>query len=65
MYIPEEHIMNHKQLEIEEDQFPKQAFELQNHELVEERLIWHHLTRKKLHKMKWSPESDSSKLRQE
>jgi hypothetical protein len=57
--------MNHKQLEIEEDQLPKQAFELQNHELVEERLIWQHLTRKKLHKMKWTPESNSSKLRQE
>ncbi|QWD93776.1 hypothetical protein C2759_06065 [Polynucleobacter sp. MG-Unter2-18] len=55
--------MNQKQLEIEENQLPKHAFELQNHELIEERLIWQHLTRKKSQKMKWTPKSDSSKLR--
>jgi len=55
--------MNHKPLEIEEYQFPKHAFELQIQEFVEERLIWQHLTKKKLHKMKWRPEPDSSKLK--
>lgn len=57
--------MNIKQLEIEEDQLSKQAFELQNRNLVEERLIWQHLARKKIHRMQSTPESNSSKLEQE
>ena len=54
--------MNLKQLEIDEDQLPKHAFELQSYELVEERLIWQHLARRKIHKMQQAPESDSSRL---
>jgi hypothetical protein len=57
--------MNNKQLEIEEDQLPKYAFELQSHELVEERLIWQHLARRKIHKMQRAQESDSRKSRHE
>ena len=57
--------MNNPQLEIEEDQLPQYGFELQSQELVEERLIWQHLARRKIHKMQRAPESDSSKLRQE
>jgi hypothetical protein len=57
--------MNLNQLEIEEDQLPKHAFELQSIELVEERLIWQHLARRKIHKMQPVPESYTSKSRQE
>ena len=57
--------MNNKQLVIEEDQLPKYAFELQSHELVEERLIWQHLARRKIHKMQREQESDSRKSRHE
>ena len=57
--------MNNKKLEIEEDQLPQYAFELQSQELVEERLIWQHLARRKIHKMQRAPESDSRKLRHE
>ena len=57
--------MNLKQLEIEEGQLPKHAFELQSQELVEERLIWQHLARRKIHKMQRPPELDTSKSRQE
>jgi hypothetical protein len=51
--------MNNLQLEIEEDQPPKYGFELQSHDLVEERLIWQHLARRKIHKMQREQESDS------
>jgi hypothetical protein len=57
--------MNLNQLEIEEDQLPKHAFELQSIELVEERLIWQHLARRKIHKMQRATDSDSSKSRHE
>jgi hypothetical protein len=57
--------MNFKQLEIEEDQQPEHAFQLQSKELVEERLIWQHLARRKIHKMQPAPESYTSKSRQE
>jgi hypothetical protein len=57
--------MNLKQLEIEEDRLPKHAFELQSIEVVEERLIWQHLARRKIHKMQPAPESYTSKSRQE
>ena len=57
--------MNLKQLEIEEGQLPKHAFELQSQELVEERLIWQHLARRKIHKMQRVTDSDSSKSRHE
>jgi len=51
--------MNNLQLEIEEDQPPQYGFELQSHDLVEERLIWQHLARRKIHKMQREQESDS------
>ena len=57
--------MNSNQLEIEEDQLPEHAFQLQSKELLEERLIWRHLARRKIPQMQRAPESDSSKLRQE
>jgi hypothetical protein len=57
--------MNFNQLEIEEDQLPEHAFQLQSKELLEERLIWRHLARRKIPQMQRAPESDSSKLRQE
>ncbi|QWE13767.1 hypothetical protein [Polynucleobacter sp. AP-Sving-400A-A2] len=43
--------MNITQLEIKEDGPSDQVFALQNYELVEERLIWQHLTRRKMNKM--------------
>lgn len=43
--------MNITQLEIEEDGPSDKVFALQNYELVEERLIWQHLTRRKMNKM--------------
>jgi hypothetical protein len=55
--------MNLKQLEIEEGQLPRNAFKLQSQELVEERLIWQHLARRKIPQMQQVPESDSSKSR--
>lgn len=57
--------MSIKQLEIEDDQLSKDAFELQNRNLVEERLIWQHLSRKKIHQMQPAPKSNSSELEQE
>jgi hypothetical protein len=43
--------MNITQLEIEEDGPSGKVLALQNYELVEERLIWQHLTRRKMNKM--------------
>lgn len=43
--------MNITQLEIEEDGPSDQVFALQSYELVEERLIWQHLARRKMNKM--------------
>jgi hypothetical protein len=50
--------MNHQQLEIEEDSLPDKFFELQNNELVQERLIWQHLTRRKINEMNHIPDED-------
>ena len=50
--------MNHQQLEIEEDSLPEKFFELQNNELVQERLIWQHLTKRKINEMNHIPDED-------
>jgi hypothetical protein len=52
--------MNHQQLEIEEDSLPDKFFELQSNELVQERLIWQHLTRRKINEMQHIPNVDQS-----
>jgi hypothetical protein len=43
--------MNIAQLELEEEKLSDKVFALQSYELVEERLIWQHLTRRKMNKM--------------
>ena len=43
--------MHPRQLEIEEDSLPEKFFELQSNELVQERLIWQHLTKRKINEM--------------
>jgi hypothetical protein len=50
--------MNIAQLEIEEDGLSEKVFALQSNELVEERLIWQHLSRRKINKMHNIPEQD-------
>ena len=53
--------MNIAQLEIEEDGLSEKVFALQSYELVEERLIWQHLSRRKINKMHNIPEQDYRK----
>jgi hypothetical protein len=48
--------MNIAQLELEEEKLSDKVFALQSYELVEERLIWQHLTRRKINKMHDIPE---------
>lgn len=43
--------MNIAQLELEEEKLSDKVFALQSYELVEERLIWQHLTRRRINKM--------------
>lgn len=50
--------MHPRQLEIEEDSLPEKLLELQNNELVQERLIWQHLTRRKIIEMAHIPDED-------
>ena len=50
--------MHPRQLEIEEDSLPEKLLELQNNELVQERLIWQHLTRRKIIEMAHIPDND-------
>ncbi|MBT8574191.1 hypothetical protein G6701_01605 [Polynucleobacter paneuropaeus] len=50
--------MNHQQLEIEEDSLPDKFFELQSNELVQERLIWQHLARRKINEMTHIPDEN-------
>ena len=52
--------MNHQQLEIEEDSLPEKFFELQSNELVQERLIWQHLTRRKINEMQHITNQDNA-----
>jgi hypothetical protein len=50
--------MNIAQLELEEEKLSDKVFSLQSYELVEERLIWQHLTRRKINKMHDIPEHE-------
>ena len=52
--------MNTRQLEIEEDSLPEKFFELQINELVQERLIWQHLARRKINEMNHIPDQDNA-----
>ena len=52
--------MNHQQLEIEEDSLPEKFLELQSNELVQERLIWQHLVRRKINEMQHIPNQDNA-----
>jgi hypothetical protein len=47
-------------LVIEEDSLPEKFLELQDNELVQERLIWQHLTKRKINKMNHIPDEDCS-----
>jgi hypothetical protein len=50
--------VNHQQLEIEEDSLPEKFLELQSNELVHERLIWQHLTKRRINEMNHIPDED-------
>ena len=52
--------MNTQPLEIEEDTLSEKFFELQSNELVQERLIWQHLTRRKIMEMQHIPDENQS-----
>jgi hypothetical protein len=47
--------MNPQQLVIEEDSLSEKFLELQSNELVQEHLIWQHLTRRKINEMNHIP----------
>jgi len=50
--------MNIHHLVIEEDSLPEKFLELQSNELVQERLIWQHLTKGKINEMNHIPDED-------
>jgi hypothetical protein len=52
--------MNPQQLVIEEDSLSEKFLELQSNELVQERLIWQHLTRRKINEMNHIPDQDNA-----
>ena len=52
--------MNTQPLEIEEDTLSEKFFELQSNELVQERLIWQHLTRRKINEMSRIPNQEQA-----
>jgi len=52
--------VNTQPLEIEEDSLPEKFLELQSNELVQERLIWQHLTRRKIMEMQHIPDENQS-----
>ena len=52
--------MNTQPLEIEEDTLSEKFFELQSNELVQERLIWQHLTRRKINEMSHIPNQEQT-----
>jgi hypothetical protein len=52
--------VNTQPLEIEEDSLPEKFFELQSNELVQERLIWQHLTRRKINEMSHIPNQEQA-----
>jgi hypothetical protein len=47
-------------LVIEEDSLSEKFLELQDNELVQERLIWQHLTKRKINEMNHIPDEDCS-----
>ena len=52
--------MNTQPLEIEEDTLSEKFLELQSNELVQERLIWQHLTRRKINEMSHIPNQEQT-----
>jgi|UniRef100_UPI0040480EC7 hypothetical protein len=50
--------MSTQNLQIEEDSLTEKFFELQSNELVHERLIWQHLTKRKINEMNHIPDED-------
>ena len=52
--------MHPRQLEIKEDSLPEKFFLLQSNELVQERLIWQHLTRRKINEMSHIPNQEQA-----
>ena len=56
----QELIVNTQPLEIEEDTLSEKFLELQSNELVQERLIWQHLTRRKINEMNHIPDQDNA-----
>ena len=50
--------MSIQNLQIEEDSLTEKFFELQSNELVHERLIWQHLTKRKINEMNHIPDED-------
>jgi hypothetical protein len=52
--------VNTQPLEIEEDTLSEKFLELQSNELVQERLIWQHLTRRKINEMSHIPNQEQA-----
>ena len=52
--------MNMRRLEIEEDSLPEKFSELQSNQLVQERLIWQHLTKRKINEMSHIPDQEQA-----
>ena len=52
--------MNTQPLEIEKDTLSEKFLELQSNELVQERLIWQHLTRRKINEMSHIPNQEQA-----
>ena len=52
--------MNIHHLVIEEDSLPEKFLELQDNELVQDRLIWQHLTKRRINEMNHIPDKDTS-----
>jgi hypothetical protein len=50
--------MNIHHLVIEEDSLPEKFLELQSNELMQDRLIWQHLTKGKINEMNHIPDED-------
>ena len=50
--------MGTQNLQIEEDSLPEKFLELQDNELVHERLIWQHLTKRRINEMNHIPDED-------
>ena len=55
--------MNMRPLEIEEDSLSEKFSELQSNQLVQERLIWRHLTKRKINEMSHIPDQEQADWR--